>query len=71
MAERIANVGELKERDSSADASGKRADGEDDADGGIWDKPLPKKTASSSNESSAASGAARVDDVTVGVLMPC
>ena len=77
VAERIAKIrGERRERDSSADASGKRADDEDDADGGIWDKPLPKKTASSSsssssssNESSAASGPPAWMNVTVGVVL--
>ena len=71
VAERIAKIrGERRERDSSADASGKRADDEDDADGGIWDKPLPKKTASSSsNESSAAGGPPTWMNVTVGVVL--
>lgn len=68
VAERIAKIRERRERDASSATSGKRADDADDADGGIWDRPLPKKS-SSSNESSAASGPPAWMNVTVGVVL--
>lgn len=67
VAERIAKIRERRERDASSATSD-----EDDADGGIWDRPLPKKSASSSsssNESSAASGPPAWMNVTVGVVL--
>ena len=67
VAERIAKIRERRERDASSATSD-----EDDADGGIWDRPLPKKSSSSSNksnESSAASGPPAWMNVTVGVVL--
>ena len=71
VAERIAKIRERRERDASSATSGKRADDEDDADAGIWDRPLPKKSSSSSlsNESSGASGPPAWMNVTVGVVL--
>ena len=72
VAERIAKIRERRERDASSATSGKRADDEDDADAGIWDRPLPKKSSSSSsssNKSSAASGPPAWMNVTVGVVL--
>lgn len=64
VAERIAKIRERRERDASD------ADDADDADGGIWDRPLPKKSSSSSsNESSAASGPPAWMNITVGAVL--